>query len=195
MDLIRTVLELLRQQLNQFFANTDPRQEDWVMLANIVDQDGRPFSSAKDKIVMTLANITHETIVSTYAPTVKSKGGSYAVVTPPLYIDLYVLFYANFYDDNYRQGLTMISRTISFFQQNPMFDANTLPDLPKAIDKLTLEITNLDLLEVNYLMGMLGAKYLPSVFYKVRMLPFVSGAMEAVTPPVSGEDTSGRAPT
>lgn len=194
MDLIRIVLELLRQQLNQFFSNTDPRRDDWVLLANIVDQEGRPFAQTKDKIVMTLANITHETIVSTYTPAVKTKSGSYAVVTPPLYIDLWVLFYANFYDDNYRNGLTMISRTISFFQQNPIFDAHTMPDLPPAIDKLTLEITSLDLLQVNYLMGMLGVNYLPSVFYKVRLLPFVSGAMEAETPAVSGDETSGKAP-
>ena len=194
MDLIRTVLELLRQKLNEYFTNADPRREDWVILANIMDQEGRPFASTKDKIVMTLANIRHETIVSTFTPAVKTKTGSYVNVTPPLYIDLFVLFYANFYDENYRQGLAMISRTISYFQQNPIFDAATMPDLPRGIDKLTLEITSLDLLELNYLMGMLGVNYLPSVYYKLRMLPFVGEAIEAVTPPVSGDDTSGRSP-
>ena len=173
MDLIRTVLELLRQKLNEYFSNADPRREDWVILANIMDQEGRPFAATKDKIVMTLANIRHETIISTFTPTVKTKTGSYVNVTPPLYIDLFVLFYANFFDENYRHGLAMISRTISYFQQNPIFDAATMPDLPRGIDKLTLEITSLDLLELNYLMGMLGVNYLPSVYYKVRMLPFV----------------------
>lgn len=194
MDLIRTVLDLIRQKLNENLLNTDPRPDDWVVLANIVDHDGVPYAVAKDKLVMVLANIKHETIISTYSPTVRSKTASYANVTPPLYIDLFILFYANFYDENYRHGLSMISRTISFFQQNPLFTNATLPDLPPAMDKLTLEITSLDLLELNYLMGMLGVKYLPSVYYKVRMLPFVGAAIEGVTPPVGGAEASGNVP-
>jgi hypothetical protein len=35
-------------------------------------------------------------------------------------------------------------------------------------------------------MGMLGTKYLPCVFYKLRMLPFASTAMQARAYPVSG---------
>lgn len=194
MDLIRQVLDLIRQKLNESFANADPRREDWVILSNIVDQDGRSFTGAKDKIVMVLANIKHETVISTYTAAVKTKTSAYAIVAPPLYIDLYVIFYANFFDENYRQGLAMISRTISFFQQNPWFDANTLPGLPPVVEKLAMEITSLDLLEVNYLMGMLGVNYLPSVFYKVRMLPFVGEAIEGVTPPVGGSDSTEQAP-
>ena len=185
MDLIRTVLELIRQKLNASLAAT----EDWVILSNIVDQEGHPYADAKDKIVMVLANIKYETTISTHNPTVRTKTSLDAVVAPPLYIDLYILFYANFYDNNYRQGLAMISRTISFFQQTPWFTADNMPGLPPVIDKLTMEITNLDLLEANYLMGMLGAKYLPSVFYKLRLLPFAGDAIMDVTPAVAGDDT------
>jgi len=188
MDLIRTVLELIRHKLNDYFRNADPREEEWVILSNIVDHEGRPFEAAKDKIVVFLANIKHDTVISTYTATARTATSAYAIVPAPLYIDLYLLFFANFYDDNYRQGLAMISRTISFFQQNPWFNADNMPNLPRAVDKLTMEITNLDLLEVNYLMGMIGVKYLPSVFYKLRMLPFDSGVMQAVVPPVQGSD-------
>lgn len=194
MDLIRTVLDLIRQKLNESFANADPRREDWVILSNIVEQDGSAAARTKDKIVMVLANIKHETIVSTYTAALKTKTNTYAIVAPPLYIDLFVLFYANFFDENYRQGLAMISRTISFFQQNPWFDANNLPGLPPVIDKLAMEITSLDLLEINYLMGMLGVKYLPSVYYKLRLLPFVSDAIASTAPAVSGSDSTEQAP-
>ncbi|MDB5600904.1 MAG: hypothetical protein JWN71_2948 [Xanthobacteraceae bacterium] len=194
MDLIRTVLDLIRHRLNEYFNNIDSRREEWVTLANIVDNDGHAFAGSKDKIVMVLANIKHETVISTYTPTVRTKTSAYAIVPTPLYIDLYILFYANFYDENYRQGLAMISRTISYFQQNPWLNASNAPDLPPVVDKLTMEITNLDLLELNYLMGMLGVKYLPSVYYKLRMLPFVGDAMSGVTPQVSGDDTLGSSP-
>jgi hypothetical protein len=189
MDLIRRVLELIRHRLNEYFNVADARAEEWVILANVVDHEGRANAAARDKIVMMLVNIKHETAISTYTAATRSRTTAYQVVPAPIYIDLYVLFFANFYDDGYAQGLTMISRTISYFQQNPWFTTENMPDLPPAIDKLTMEISNLDLLEVNYLMGMIGAKYLPSVYYKLRMLPFTSEAIRGVVQPVEGPAT------
>ena len=189
MDLVGRVLELIRHRLNEYFNVADPRAEEWVILANIVDHEGRIYAAAKDKIVMMLVNIKHETVVSTYTAAVNSRTSAYQVVQPPIYIDLYILFLANFYDDRYAQGLAMISRTISYFQQNPWFTTAIMPDLPPAIDRLTMEISNLDLLEVNYLMGMIGAKYLPSAYYKLRMLPFTSDPIRGVVQPVEGPAT------
>jgi len=188
MELIETVCELIRQQLNAFFQNIDRSDEDWVILSNIVDHDGAPCQGARDKVVMVVTNITHETTISTYNAAARTGGTAYAVVQPPLYINLFILFFANFYDRRYAQGLAMISRTISFFQQNPWFTHANLPDLDTRIDKITMEITNLDLLQINYLMGMLGTKYLPSAYYKLRMIPFASDAMQAAVPAAQSVD-------
>ncbi|MBC7584139.1 DUF4255 domain-containing protein [Tardiphaga sp. vice352] len=188
MELIETVCELIRQRLNAYFQNIDRSDEDRVVLSNIVDHDGAICQGAKDKVVMVLTNITHETIVSTYNSAARTSSTSYAIVQPPIYINLFILFFANFYDRQYAQGLAMISRTISFFQQNPWFTHANMPDLDARIDKITMEITNLDLLQANYLMGMLGTKYLPSVYYKLRMIPFASDAMQAAVPAAQGVD-------
>jgi Pvc16 N-terminal domain len=189
MDLIRTVLEQIQRYLNDFFRNTDQREEYWVILSNVMDHEGRMFEDTKDKIVMFLANITHETVISTNKSPIRTSNSSFVSAQPALYIDLFILFFANFYDRNYSEGLGMISRTISFFQQNPVFTRNNMPQLDPRIDKITMEITNLDLLEVNYLMGMLGTKYLPSVYYKLRMIPFASDAIVAAVPAARGTDT------
>jgi Pvc16 N-terminal domain len=187
---IRGTLELIRRRLNQFIQNADPRPEDWVILSNLVDQSGNPFEGAKDKIVMFLANLKHETTISTYNPNVAARNG-YSVVAPPLYIDLFLLFYANFYDNSYPQGLGAIARTISFFQQNLWFTHATLPGLDPAIDKLFFELTNLDLIDLNFLMGLTGSKYLPAVYYKVRMIPFQAGAVEEQVAAVQGLQGAG----
>ncbi len=189
MELIETVCELIRQRLNAFFQNTDRSDDDWVILSNVVDHDGAVCQGAKDKVVMVVTNITHETIIGTYNATTRANASTYAVIQPPIYINLFILFFANFYDRRYAQGLAMISRTISFFQQNPWFNHSNMPDLDPRIDKITMEITNLDLLQVNYLMGMLGTKYLPSAYYKLRMIPFGSDAMQAAVPAAQGVDT------
>lgn len=188
---IQTTLELIRQKLNEAFRNADPRNEDWVILSNIVDQEGQAYEQAKDKVVMFLANIKYETIISTYNPTVATKSSQYAMITPPLYIDLFLLFFANFNDKNYPEGLGVISKTISFFQQNPLFTRENLPGLDDEIDKLTFEMVNLEMTDLNYLMGMIGAKYLPSIYYKVRVIPFRSGAMRGQAPPVHGVEPHG----
>jgi hypothetical protein len=185
MDLIQTTLEQIRQKLSEFIGNAIDGDEQWVILSNIVDHENRLYDKAKNKVVMFLANIQHETTVSTYKRAVPT-GDQYAVVTPPLYIDLFVLFFANFYDKNYPEGLGMISQTISFFQQNPWFTHDNVPGLDPVIDKLTFEMTNLELADLSYLISMTGTKYLPSVYYKVRLLPFQGGAMQAEVPAAKG---------
>jgi hypothetical protein len=176
MAMIQTTLELIRGKLNDRLLVEDPRHEDAVILSNIVDLNGEPFPDAQNKVVMCLANIQREEMISTYQRAVPAAGGeAMKVVPPPLYIDLFVLFYANYEGRNYPEGLGVISRTIAFFQQNPVFTRDILPTLDGRIDKLQLEITNLDLDGLHCLLGNMGAKYLPSVYYKVRMIPFNDG--------------------
>ncbi len=195
MDSIRNVLEAIRKLANEYLQNLDKRADDWVVLANIADHKGHINDRTNDKIVMSLYNITHETVVSTYVAAQPGVGGGYAVVAPPLYIDLHLIFMANFVEQNYADGLTAISRTISYFQQNPCFTHDTAPQLDPDVDKITLEFTSLDPVEINYVMGMLGTRYLPSVFYKLRLIPFASQAMQARTYPARGAAASGAMPT
>jgi hypothetical protein len=185
-NLIQDTLECIRQRLNGYFQVADPAAEDWVILSNIVDQDGHMFEQARNKVVVFLANIQHDTTVATWNVTAPAGPNRYSVVQPALYINLFVLFFANFSGTNYPQGLGMISRTIQFFQENPCFDHQNMPDLPPPIDKLAFEFTNLDSVGLNYLMGLAGVKYLPSVYYKVRMLPFRTDAIQEQVPAAQG---------
>jgi hypothetical protein len=176
MAMIQTTLELIRRKLSDKLKVEDPRGEDWVILSNIVDLNGEPFTNAQDKMVMCLANIQRETIISTYQRAEAAAGSEeIKLLPPPLYIDLFVLFYANFEGRNYGEGLGMISRTIAYFQQNSVFTRDNLPALDGRIDKLQFELTNLDLADLHCLLGNMGAKYLPSVYYKVSLTPFDDG--------------------
>lgn len=182
---VRRVLEVIRNLANEYMQNLDRRADDWVILTSSIYHDGSVNEAIRNKVVMTLYNITRENVVSTYTPT-KGGGDGFAVVNPPIYIDLHLMFMANFPANTYSDGLSAISSIISFFQQNPWFSQSNAPDLGPEIDKITLEMSSLDPVEVNYVMGMLGTKYLPCVFYKLRMLPFASTAMQARTYPVRG---------
>jgi hypothetical protein len=82
-----------------------------------------------------------------------------------------------------------LSRLIGFFQQTPYFSPVNAPALEPEINKLTLDFENLSAVDVNYVMAMLGTRYLPSAFYKLRMLPFASAAMQARAYPVGAAAT------
>ncbi len=153
MSEIRGTLEQIRKRLNEFLWTASPRHDDWVILSDIVDQSGQPIQEAQEKVVMFLAGIQKETAVSTYNPNVPIAGNRYAVVAPPLYVDLFVLMYANFSGKNYAEGLSAIQRTITFFQQNLWFTHDNLPGLDPRIGKLTFELTNLDPIDLNYILG------------------------------------------
>jgi len=186
---IRGTLEVIRRMANEYLQNLSDRPDDWVVLTSIIDHDGSLNEAARDKIVMNVYNITREHVMSTYAPA-KAGRDSYAIVQPPIYIDLHLMFMANFTNQRYADGLEAISRIISFFQQTPWFNQSNAPDLDPEVDKVTLELDSLDPVDVNYVMGMMGTKYFPSAFYKLRMLPFASTAIQARTYPVAGGDVS-----
>lgn len=194
MDLLRNTLEVICQQANQFLENLDRRGDDWLILTSMVDHNGSLNEAARDKIVMCVYNITRETTISTYQqsyvdPSNRGTSDSYAQINPPLYIDVHLMFMANFTEKNYADGLSALSRLIGFFQQMPVFNAANAPALSSEIDKLTLEFENLVPVDVNYVMSMLGTRYLPSAFYKLRMIPFVSTAMRARGYAISGAGT------
>lgn len=193
MDVIRNILETICRLSDDFLQNRERRTDGWVILSNFSDHDGKLSESTRNKIVMAVYNITHETTISTYTAAQPGRRGEYAIVQPPLYVDLHLIFMANFIDRAYPEGLAAISRIISFFQQNPWFTQENAPQLDRTVDKITLEFADLSPVDVNYVMSMLGTRYLPSVFYKLRLIPFTSNTMSAKAYPARGS-TPGASP-
>lgn len=189
MDILRNVLHTICNSSNEYLNNVSPRSDSWVILTSLVDHDGVLNPETRGKIVMAVYNITRESFASSYQPTPPFSAGtasSLPVTSPPLYLDVHLMFMANFTEKTYPDGLAALSRLISYFQQTPVFTPQNAPDLPSQIDKLTLDFENLSPVDVNYVMSMLGTRYLPSAFYKLRMIPFESNAMQGRTYPVTG---------
>lgn len=161
---IQTTLEQIRQGLNDAFMQAEPRDDDWVVLTSFVDLDGQPNAVAHNKVVMFVANIQRET---TDLHTHESGSGP-----PPLYVDISVMFVANFEPARYSDGLGAISRTISYFQQHPVFTHSNMPKLEPVIGRLKFEMVNLTTVDVNNLIALAGISYHPLVMYNIRMIPF-----------------------
>lgn len=176
--MLRNTLEVLRMQLETALRAIDVRPEEWVILANAVDPDGRMFERARNKMAMMLVGLQSEP-APRMVPASPAAGDRSATMAPPLYLNARVLFVANFSDDTYGQGLEMLSRTIAFFQQNPFFTRDNAPNLPPEIDKIAMDFVNLTVSETSDLMAMLGLRCMPFALYALRTLPFASPLMSS----------------
>lgn len=189
---IQTVLTAVRDRLESTLQSADPRPDEWATLSNMVDHDGRVLESARNRIVMTVVSLQSDTVVANFGGAHPTAGDQFAIKPAPLHLNLHLLVTANFGEANYPAGLEVMSRTLGFFQQNPVFTPAILPDLPRDVSRLALEFVNADLGQLNHLMGMLGVKYLPCALYRVRMLRFDGQAVSGFAGPARSMEPRGR---
>ncbi|WP_039918572.1 DUF4255 domain-containing protein [Cellvibrio mixtus] len=168
--MIQAAINHLATQLNAHLKRTNNLTEDIVVVSSLVESDGNVAANTNNKLVLLLTNIEKDTVPNANAVRATGFDGRALVGSRSLYLNLYVMLAANFSGSNYPEALKFISKAIAFFQMQPVFDKQSTPDLDSRIDKLVLDIENLNIQDLSNLWGLLGGKYLPSVFYRVRMV-------------------------
>lgn len=159
----------ITNQLNQYLKNTFDLDEDIVVLSNLVDSDGSSLTSTNNKVVIFLANMEKDTMPIRQQQT-SSLNQRTTMSKPPIYLNLSIVIAANFTQKNYLESLKFISNVISYFQSQSAFDQQNSPELDPCIEKLILDIENINRSELSNMWGMIGSKYLPSVVYRVRTI-------------------------
>jgi len=173
--MIHIAIAHIANHLNQYLKRTFDLNEDIVVTSNIVEQDGTVVSHINNKLVMCLINVEKDTVALRQQMNGNSGGQRIVTGPPPLYFNLYLMVIGHFSSNNYSEALKFLSNSISFFQRSPVFDHASTPDLDKRIDRLVLDIENLNFQDLSNVWGVLGGRYLPSVLYKVRMVVFDAG--------------------
>lgn len=164
--MIHSVIQVLSNELNSFLElQTEAIERPLVVLSELVRQDGSPAPPSENKLVCTLLNIEQER-TALNAPS----GNKLFRSNNPIHLNLYILFSAYFAPRNYPQALATLSATIAFFQSRPIFTHQDTPELPFSVSKVIVEMVSLDVRELSNLWSVLGAKHLPSVLFKVRMV-------------------------
>jgi hypothetical protein len=186
--MIDSSLILIKNKLNEFLREKNDLDKDKAILSNMINQDGSLAVSGQNHVVISLVNVEHETIISTYNRYVSTGDNKTGIVNPPVYINIYVLIMCYFEGKNYTEGLKYLSYIISFFQTNSTFNRQTLPGLGPGVDKLSFELCSIDPQKLSYMLSMTGAKYLPSVYYKVRMFTFQNYAIQSEVSVISSGD-------
>nr|WP_315249079.1 DUF4255 domain-containing protein [uncultured Duganella sp.] len=183
--MISAALTHLANQLNQQFRTNFQLAEDVAVVSNLVELDGSMAPNANNKLVITLVNIEKDTVPYRPGSAGRSLDDRLLQHNAPLFLNLYVMVSANFGAGNYSEALKYISQAVAFFQLKPVLDQRNSPGLDRRIERLMLDIENLPVPDLNNLWSLLGGRYLPSMFYKVRMLTVDAGAVSGQLPFIS----------
>lgn len=183
--MISAALNHLATQLNQQFRINFQLAEDVAVVSNLVELDGSVTPNANNKLVITLVNIEKDTVPYRPGSAGRSLDDRLLQHNAPLYLNLYVMVSANFSAGNYAEALKYISQAVAFFQLKPVLDQRNSPGMDRRIERLMLDIENLPIPDLNNLWSLLGGRYLPSMFYKIRMITVDAGAVSGQLPFIS----------
>ena len=182
--MIAAAVSRVAQELNQTLQRRAQSTENMVVVSSLLEADGQPAAYAADKLAVFLVNLEREAAPNRAMTRVDGGAGRTALSQPPIYLNLLVMFAANFSGGKYPEALKFISHTAAFFQGRPTFDHQNTPDLDAGIERLTLEIENLSIADLGNLWGILGGRYLPSLLYRMRMVVIDSDQLAAQEPQV-----------
>ena len=181
--MIDAAIAQVASQLNNALRRSFQLGEELVVVSSPYEPDGSTAANINNKLAVFLVNLERDTMPGHRA---RSEGGvgRQARLPQPVSLNLMVMFAANFSASNYPEALKFISSTIAHFQSWPVLDHQNTPDLDPRIEKLTLDIENLSVGDLSNLWGMFSGRYLPSVLYRMRMVTFDAGQLDAQLPVV-----------
>jgi hypothetical protein len=156
-------------ELNGFLDTIFPAGEPHAVLSALVQPDGSVPPKIENKIVITIINIERETAAFSSPAPARSPSGAPLRVNAPLNLNVYFLLSASFSGD-YAESLRFLSRCLGFFQSKQTYSPQDSAGFPSGLDRLTIELVNLNIQDLQNLWATTGGKYLPSAFYKARML-------------------------
>lgn len=188
--MINSAVIHIGSSLNQFLKRKFDLAEDIAVISNIIEQDGSLVPDTNNKILICLVNIEKESASINHPQNISRDTSKTVSSYPPVHLNLYVMFAANFSGKNYGEALKFLSCTISYFQRNPVFNHYNSPDMDKKIAKLTLDIENLNIKDLSSLWSIIAGKYMPSILYKVRMITYDAKDIKARVPILKTPQTS-----
>lgn len=161
MKMIDIALNKLRTELELYLAGAGLVTIDNVALIESADKS----AVLGEHVIISLVNIEEESSMKNGLNFRKTQNGGVEYQNRPIYLNLYLLFTANF--PNYGVAITLLGRIIQFFQGQNTF---TLSTPEEGESQLSLDLYTMTFEQINHLWGSLGGKQIPFVMYKARLV-------------------------
>lgn len=189
--MLDVALNFLAAELNAYLVARGARKStDEIGKAEVgklVDDTGK-WVIRDDHIGVSLIHIEEDRVMKSQLPEAILTRGRQVILEPALKLNLHILFAAKF--QKYDEGLRSLSLVLTYFQSHPTFTPDTYSGLDPRIERLTIELQPVSYDQLNQIWAFIGAKQLPSVIYKVRMVALQDLEPTAVVPPVSEIQTA-----
>ncbi len=189
--MIDLAIQHVATQLNDALRSRFSVPDDLVVASSLMEPDGNVVPEVSNKIVVFLVNVERDTMPQRALP--QSGAGRMVQTREPVFLNLLVMFAANFSGNNYREALKLLAGAIGVLQARPVFDRANSPGMDARFERITMEIENLNTAELSNLWGILGGRYLPSVLYRLRMVTIDDGQVTGQAPRVQRPDVAAQA--
>ena len=177
--MIYEVIQTITDGLNVFFKTRLRTNEDKAVISSIMNQDGSVAQLEENKVLITLVNIEKEP-----TPVGPKKDGKQRV-----HINFFVLFSCYFSNANYGEALKFLAFTMNYLNDNSSMDVSETGGAKSTSSsnglKVQIEIESLTIDQNSNLWSTVGAKYMPSALYKIRMIPLDSNSLTEFRPSAS----------
>lgn len=181
--MLQQSLQFIQTILDQFLRTKFGLTDECVVINNVINTDGTVPRNNQNKMVVSLLNIEQETNKQFYGRTQKLSNGNFADRQPFERYNLDILFSSSF--DDYSETLKFLNATLEFFQANAIMDRGNYSTLPKGINKLDVDIEHITYHQMHSLWSAMGAKYQPSIIYKLRLISIQSNDLVSILPQVT----------
>lgn len=191
--MIHSALEFLTAELNSFIKMKvgDP-VGNRVYLSSVTNETG--LAIPDQSLGLSLINIEEERSIKEQKSTFLNGVGKVERRNPEIQLNLYILITANFQNkqldtptDDYVEGLKQLSYAILFFQSKNVFTRGNSPILAnydEALSKIVVELYSYSFEQLYNFWSVVGAKYLPSVLYKVKTIRIQENALQESGEPI-----------
>jgi hypothetical protein len=180
--MLESVLKFFSDEINAYLQTqggapgTTP-----VKASGIVGDDGK-YTIEDDHVAITIINLEEEAAAREQLPHTTYQDGQTVTLEPPLNLNLYLMFAARF--THYDQAIKYMSHILTFFQTRRVFTREKYAAMNKSLSRLVVELQRVDYEQLNQIWAYIGAKHLPSVVYRVRMVTVQEGAQTGIKPPI-----------
>lgn len=179
--MIDKVLKAIEKELDSYLRSQVAEAQPVAKLNPLVKPNGEQVT-AQGKLVLSLVRLEEERTNKAQSPGVRTAENRIRYREPEIILNLYLLVAAM--HDTYTTGLEYLSLAARFFQGRPVWTPQSNPALPEQVKKVVVDLFTLDFEEQNHLWASLGAKYVPSALYRLRVVPILEDRPSEDFPPI-----------
>jgi len=191
--MLDSTVKFLADEVNQYLQRRTASSVVQVVPGGLADDAGK-WAVKEGAIGLALVNVEEERALRSQLPDRVFLNGSHIVRPPELKLNLHVVFAvrpnSSPNPNPYVQSLRYLSYVLTYFQAHPVFTPDEYPALDAGVAKLTMELLSYGPEQLNQIWAYIGAKYLPSVVYRVRMVVLQDDEPQGIAQPITSIETA-----